>query len=443
MILIIDDEKYVRTSLTGLLTDEGLKAVAVESAEKAEELLKEQHIDLILLDIQMPGKDGLTFLEDNRKRLENIPVIIISGRGDIPTAVSAIKMGAYDFIEKPLNAERILLTVVRALKMYRSLRAEKKLVNQILDKHRIIGSSKVINHLRTLIEKAAKSDDPILITGPNGTGKELVARQIHYNSERKAEPLVIVNLPALPETLFESELFGHTRGAFTGAAKERRGRFDQACAGSIFLDEIGDLPLLLQPKLLRILETKQYQKLGSDETITSECRIIAATNCNLMDLVEQGKIRQDLYYRLNVINIAVSPLRERAEDIPLLLDYFLEEINASNEYQFSSEAIGLMASYDWPGNVRQLKNFVHQIAFNCEPGEIGVKEVEGLYHQEDFAGSETSGDENRLTAAARQFEIGFLSRLRIKHNGNISAMARELKMDRGNLSKKLKQLKIV
>jgi len=303
----------------------------VESAEKAEELLQTHPPDLILLDIQMPGKDGITFLEDNRSRLNEIPVIIISGRGDIATAVMAIKLGAYDYIEKPLNPERVLVTVRQALRLSKSLRTEQKLVGQILDKYEIIGRSKAITDLRLMIEKAATSDSTILITGENGTGKELVAHHIHYLSNRKSEAMVTVNCPAIPEQLFESELFGHVKGAFTGAAKERVGRFETADGGTIFLDEIGDLPLSLQSKLLRVLETGQFEKVGDNTTRTVDCRLLAATNRNLKKMVEEGNFRQDLYYRLNVIAIDAPPLRQRPDDIPLLIDLCLEKIDAGEQ----------------------------------------------------------------------------------------------------------------
>jgi two-component system nitrogen regulation response regulator NtrX len=444
MILVIDDEKYIRSSLSGLLDDEGYKTTAVESAEKGEKFLQSQDIDLILLDIQMPGKDGLTFLEDNRSDLQGIPVIIISGRGDIPTAVSAIKLGAYDYIEKPLNPERVLLTITQAIRLSQSLKAEKKLVGHILDRYRIIGRSQAITQVEQMITKAAAIDAAILITGENGTGKELVAYHVHYRSNRKAEPMVAVNCPAIAEQLFESELFGHVKGAFTGAGMDRIGRFEKAHGGTLFLDEIGELPLSLQPKLLRVLETGRFEKVGSDETMSVDCRLISATNRNLKDMIEKSKFREDLFYRLNVVTVNVPPLDSRPDDIPLLVDHFLGQMNVDNEYAFSSEAIGAMASYDWPGNIRQLKNFVHQVVFGCEPGTVGVDDVSRVYYnQQDIESYPAGRGESGLTAAIRQFEIGYLSRLYQKHNGNISATARELNMDRGNLSKKLRQLKIV
>ena len=444
MILIIDDEPYIRSSLSGLLADEGYAAVTAASAEQGEEYLAGNSVDLILLDIQMPGKGGLTFLEANGERLRGIPVIIISGRSDIPTAVSAIKLGAYDYIEKPLVPARVLLSVKQALRQAQTAEREQKLTRQILDQYRIVGSSPVVSNMQRLIDKAAQADAPVLITGENGVGKELVARQIHYLSHRKAEPLVIVNCPAIPEPLFEAELFGHRRGAFTGATAERAGRFEAAGSGTLFLDEIGDLPPALQGKLLRVLENGQYEKIGSDETITAQCRLIAATNRDLKDMIRQSKFREDLFYRLNVIAIQVPPLRERAEDIPPLTEFFLAESQADTQYRFSPDAIGRLTSYDWPGNIRQLKNIIQQIVFACDAGEISGAEVDRVLHVMIQEAETPSLDaENRFAAAVRNFEYGFLTQIYHKHQGNIAAAARELGMDRGNLSKKLKQLGIV
>lgn len=444
MILIVDDERHIRSSLSGLLEDEGYRTLAVESAEKAEVALREHPIQVVLLDIQMSGKDGLTFLDDNRDVLRDIPVIVISGRGDIPTAVAAMKLGGYDYIEKPLSPERVLVTVQQAVRLARSLRSEKKLVSHILEKYQMVGDSRPLAQVRRMIEKAAAIDSPILITGENGTGKELVARHVHYSSARKSEAMVIINCPAIPESLFESELFGHTKGAFTGADRERTGRFEKADGGTIFFDEIGDLPMALQGKLLRVLETGEFEKLGSDKTISVDCRLLAATNRDLEQMVAEEKFRQDLYYRINVVNIEVPPLRERTDDIPLLLEHFLGVMNAAAEYTFTPEAIGVLASYEWPGNIRQFRNIVQQIVLGCEPGAIGADDIRRVMNLQQEADAEVAaGSESRLTEAVRHFEIGYLSHLHRKHQGNIAAMARELNMDRGNLSRKLKQLGIM
>jgi len=444
MILIVDDEKYIRSSLSGLLTDEGYGVRAVESAEAAERVIKDTAVDLILLDIQMPGKDGLSFLEDNRDRLASVPVIIISGRGDIPTAIAALKLGAYDYIEKPLAPERVLLTIKQALHLSKTVASEKKLTNRLLDRYQIVGSSQPVRQLRSLIEKAARVDSAVLINGENGTGKELVAHNIHTLSDRKTESFVVVNCPAIPEQLFESELFGHVKGAFTGAASNRDGRCMKADNGTLFLDEIGDLPPGVQAKLLRFLETREFEKVGSNTTLTVDCRLISATNRNLQEMIKDKSFREDLYYRFNIISIVVPPLRERSEDIPELFNHFMIGMEKEDQYNLSSEAAGLLASFDWPGNIRQLKNMAQQIAFNLDPGEIKAGDIDRLWAGDTDDGEVRIADqENRLTATVRQFETGFLTQLHRKHQGNIAAMARELNMDRGNLSKKLRQLNIV
>ncbi len=444
MILIVDDERHIRSSLSGLLEDEGYRTLAVESAEKAEAALADQPVEIVLLDIQMSGKDGLTFLDDNRERLHDIPVIVISGRGDIPTAVAAMKLGGYDYIEKPLAPERVLVTVQQAMRLSRSLRSEKKLVGHILEKYEMVGNSRPLIDVRRMIEKAAGVDSPVLITGENGTGKELVARHVHYLSSRKSDALVIVNCPAIPEQLFESELFGHTKGAFTGADRDRTGRFEKADGGTIFLDEIGDLPMAMQGKLLRVLETGEFEKIGSDKTISVDCRLLAATNRDLERMVAEGKFRQDLYYRINVLQISVPALRERAEDIPVLLEHFLNVADAAGEFAFNPDAIGVLAAYDWPGNIRQFRNVVQQIIVGCESGNIDADDIRRVMNLQRAGETDVpDGADNRLTAAVRNFEAGYLSHLHRKHQGNIASMARELNMDRGNLSRKLKQLGIV
>lgn len=444
MILVVDDESYIRSSLAGLLADEGYVCLTASSAEEGETVLERETVDLILLDLQMPGKGGLTFLEDNRSRLAGIPVIIISGRGDIPTAVSAIRLGAYDYIEKPLVPQRVLVTVAKALELSAVRYREEKLAGQMIAQHAIIGRSNPIMHLHRLIEKAAASDASVLIFGENGSGKELVAHNIHLLSKRRTEPLVVVNCPAIPEPLFESELFGHLKGAFTGATSDRVGRFGRADGGTLFLDEIGDLPLPLQGKLLRVLESGEFEKVGSDRTEKSNCRIVAATNRDLKALISEERFRQDLFYRLNVLTLIVPPLRERPDDIPILIEHFLGEFQADLQYRWSADGLARLVAYHWPGNVRELRNIVNQLIFTCEPGEISAAAIDHLLAGEvEETASAPQPGENRLHAAVRQFESGLLARLYQTHDGNIAAMARELGLDRANLSRKLRHLGIV
>lgn len=444
MILIIDDEKNIRTSLLGLLTDEGYAATVAASAEEGEKHLASQKIDLILLDIQMPGKDGLTFLDDNREKLKNIPVVIISGQPNIATAVSALKLGAADYIEKPLSPERVIVTVRQTLRLSHALEAEVKLTGKLLDQKKIIGSAPVMIRLDELIDKAAAVSSTILITGENGTGKELVAHQIHYRSSRRAEPLITVNCPAVPSELFESELFGHVKGAFTGALSDRPGRFEAVGSGTLFLDEIGELSPAMQSKLLRVLESGQFEKVGSDETINSTCRLIAATNRDLDQMVTDGSFRQDLFYRLNVINITSPPLRERPGDIGQLVSHFLKLFDAHNQIEIGPDAIAEMALSDWPGNIRQLKNSVERLIFEFSSGTITATDIRKLSNTADPIDlTQLPQSENRLTGAVKLFETRFLSELYNKHNQNIAAMARDLNIDRGNLSRKLKALNIV
>ena len=443
MILIVDDEKYICSSLTGLLRDENYQAEAVSSAIEAEKYLRDHDVELILLDIQMPEKDGLTFFEENRDKIGSVPVIIISGRGDIKTAVTAIKMGCYDYIEKPLTPERVLVTVKQALRLARSVRGEKKLTDQLLDRYRLIGRSPDMEKLREQIEKAAQSDVPILIQGPSGSGKELVAHQIHFRSPRRTEAIVAVNCPAVPESLFETELFGHIKGAYTGAVTDRTGRVEKANGGTLFLDEIGELPSAVQAKLLRVLESGTFEKIGSDKTITSNFRLLSATNKNLERMVEEEQFRQDLFYRMNVLTIDVPGLEERVGDISLLADYFLDQTGSDRGYRFSTDAGGALAALSWPGNVRQLKNFVQQLIFAVEPGEITAVHINAVAQQNTADIMELPEGSNQLNAIVRNFEKGFLMRLHEKHGGNIAAMARELNIDRGNLSRKLKSYKIM
>ena len=359
-ILVVDDERSIRTSLSGILQDEGYQAVAVGSAAEALSSLQESPPDLVILDIWMPDKDGLVALEEIKKQWPHLAVVMISGHGTIETAVRATKLGAYDFIEKPLSLEKTLLVVERALEHTYLEREYQRLREQIEGGHEIVGDSVAIRELRRQIAIAAPTNGRVLIYGENGAGKELVARAIHSLSTRRNKPFVEVNCAAIPEDLIESELFGHERGAFTGAIAQRRGKFEMADGGTIFLDEIGDMSLRTQAKVLRVLEEQTVERIGGKAPIRVDVRVIAASNKNLTELIAQGRFREDLFYRLNVIPVEVPPLRKRKEDIPLLVEHFVRTCSA--EYgkrpkKVTGEAMAyFQMTYDWPGNVRELKD---------------------------------------------------------------------------------------
>ena len=367
-ILIVDDEKSIRESLTGILKDEGFSPTSVDNGETALEKLSEEKPDLVLLDIWMPGMDGLETLTKIREIYPEQLVVMMSGHGTIETAVRATKLGAYDFIEKPLSLEKVLLCIQNAVKVSQLVEENRELKAQIGKEHEMIGDSKPIKSLIQQIDIAAPTSGWILITGENGTGKELVARSIHYHSQRKTKPFVEVNCAAIPEELIESELFGHEKGSFTGATKQRRGKFDQAHQGTLFLDEIGDMSLKTQAKVLRILQEHKFERVGGNKTIEVDVRMIAATNKDLEQQISSGKFREDLYYRLNVIPFHVPPLRERKTDIPLLANHFLEYFcgKESRDIKILDQAaLESLQAYSWPGNIRELKNLIERLVIMC------------------------------------------------------------------------------
>ncbi|MCD4777755.1 MAG: sigma-54 dependent transcriptional regulator, partial [Desulfobacterales bacterium] len=362
-ILIVDDEPSILQSLSGLLADEGFEIETATNGYEGLKIVEERSPDLVLLDIWMPGIDGIETLKEIKKNYPTIPVIIITGHGTIETAVKATKLGAYDLIEKPLSIDNIIVTINNALNFRRLEEENRYLRKKTIEKHSITGNSPPTVALKKQIELVAPTDTWILITGENGTGKELVARTIHQLSSRVDQPLIAVNCAAIPEELIESELFGHEKGAFSGATSKKRGNFELANNGTIFLDEIGDMSLKTQAKILRVLQEQQFQRVGGDRILTVNVRIIAASNKDLEQEIEKGTFREDLYYRLNVIPVEVPPLRERSEDIPLLIETFLDECarqNRSTKKTMTAEAIEVIRAYSWPGNVRELKNLVER-----------------------------------------------------------------------------------
>lgn len=379
-ILVVDDERGILLVLKGILEDEGYRPILVEDGESALRRLREQPVDLVLLDIWLPGRDGVAILQEITKEWPTVPVVMMSGHGTIETAVRTTKLGAYDFIEKPLSLEKTLLVLRHALEERRLTRENSELLRQAEAAVEIVGEDPVIIELRRQAQLAAAGSGRVLITGEHGTGKELVARAIHVHSPRRLRPFVEVNCAALPGELVESDLFGHERGAFTGAVDLRRGKFEQADGGTLFFDEIGDMSPRTQGTLLRVLESQSFERVGGSKPVRVNVRVIAATNRRLEDLIAAGLFREDLFYRLAVISLHVPPLRERRGDIPLLAEHFLRGFCAQAAVQlkrFTPAALEALRTHPWPGNVRELRNCVERLVMMV-PGERIETEDLGL-----------------------------------------------------------------
>lgn len=448
-ILIVDDESSILSSLKDILEDEGYAVSAASSAEDAITICENEDgnkFQAALVDIWMPGKDGLELLEWLQAEYPKLPVIIMSGHGTIETAVKATKMGAYDFIEKPLSIEKILITLKHALK-----EAALELENEELKRslpvqdYEIVGESIEIKGVLDQIETAAPTDSWVLIKGENGTGKELVAQQIHKQSLRKNNPFVELNCAAIPEELIESELFGYEKGAFPGAINQKVGKFDKANGGTLFLDEIGDMSLKTQSKILRVLQEQRFERLGGTEVFKVDVRIIAATNKNLEKEIKKGTFREDLYFRLNVIPIEIPPLRERLDDIPLLVNYFLKQFNSfttREEKEFTPEAMECMMQYHWPGNIRELRNIVERIVImvkdqKIQPDQIppSVRLRQTEVFQKDLS--------LPLEQVIRNFEKQFITSVLKKFKWNLSQAAQSIQIEKLTLNEKIKNLNIV
>lgn len=373
-ILIIEDEAAIRRVLVKILSEEN-ESYQVSEAEDGlvgVELIKKEDFDLVLCDIKMPKMDGVEVLEAVKKIKPDIPVVMISGHGDLDTAVNTMRLGAFDYISKPPDLNRLLNTVRIALDRKELVVENTRLKKKVSQKYDMIGESDAIVHIKEMIEKVAPTEARVLITGPNGTGKELVAHWLHEKSERRNGPLIEVNCAAIPSELIESELFGHVKGAFTSAVKDRAGKFEAANGGTIFLDEVGDMSLSAQAKVLRALQENKVQRVGSDRDIKVDVRVIAATNKDLKKEIEEGRFREDLYHRLAVILIKVPSLNERRDDIPLLVDYFTHKIaneHGTSQKRFSDNALKLLQEYDWTGNIRELRNVIERLII------LGGKEV--------------------------------------------------------------------
>ncbi len=448
-ILIVDDEDSIRQSLEGILEDEGFRSCFAESGEECLSLIQTEDPDLVLLDIWMSGIDGLKTLKKIKQIRPHQLVIMMSGHGSIETAVKATRLGAFDFIEKPLSLEKVLLSIQNAMKIGQLVAENKALKEKIGHDYQMIGNSMAIDDLKQQIKMAAPSSGWVLITGENGTGKELVARAIHQQSTREEKPFIEVNCAAIPEELIESELFGHEKGAFTGATSARKGKFDQANGGTLFLDEIGDMSLKTQAKILRILQEHKFDRVGGNRTIEVDVRVIAATNKNLQEEIKAGEFREDLFFRLNVLPFQVPALRKRKDDIPRLCKHFLSYFCGKESREIktiSEEALNTLMSYDWPGNVRELKNLIERLVIMTPGKVINLSDLPLGINQRNQNGEpkniETQDLPDSYREAKEMFEKQFLIKKLIKNNWNVSKTAEEIGLERSNLHRKIKGYQI-
>ena len=448
-ILIVDDEPSILQSLSGLLSDEGFEVLTAANGYEALKIVDTEYPDLVLLDIWMPGIDGIETLKEIKRDNPFIQVIIISGHGTIETAVKATKLGAFDLIEKPLSIDKVIVAINNALNFRRLEEENRYLRKKTLEKHSITGNSPPIAALKKQIAVAAPTDAWILITGENGTGKELVARTIHQLSSRADYPLVNVHCAAIPEELIESELFGHEKGAFPGKTTKKIGEFELANNGTIFLDEIGDMGLKTQSKILRVLQEQQFQRVGGNRTLSVNIRVIAASNKDLEKEIEKGNFREDIYYRLNVIPIEVPPLRARFEDIPLLVETFFIECakqNQSKKKKITQQALDMLCNYSWPGNVRELKNLIERLAIMVEREVIDEFDIPAPYNPDAAEGTASIEAQlflsHSLKDAKKAFERAFIKRKLLQNKDNITNTAKEIGVERSYLHKKLKNLNI-
>jgi DNA-binding NtrC family response regulator len=444
-LLIVDDEANTLGSLSRAFRLAGHEATVCDNAAKALELAKSQHFDLILSDVVMPGKDGLSLLEDLKRQGVTAPVVMMSGQAHIEMAVRATRLGAIDFLEKPISSDKLMLTVDNALKLQR-LESENRQLRQRLGKHEIVWKGEAMRRVIAQVDRVAASESRVCIFGETGTGKELVARTIHERSPRAAGPFVTLNCAAVPAELIESELFGHEKGSFTGASGRHIGKFEQADQGTIFLDEIGDMPLNMQAKLLRVLEEGEVERIGGDKPITVNVRVVVATHRDLEARVREEKFRQDLFHRIHVFPLLLPPLRERRDDIPALVEHFAAQVCAQNGWRsvpFTADAMEALQSHPWPGNVRELRNMVERLMLLATDSQVDVETVQ-LALPKTSSAVATSGATgvgafaDRVQAFEREV---ILAELKRSHQ-NMSLAAKTLGLERSHLYKKAEQLGI-
>ena len=442
-ILVVDDEKNIQLTLSRALSMEGYVVEAASGGREALEKIAALPVDVVVMDVRMPDLDGLAVLQKARETRPDLPVVIMSGHGSIETVRSAFKLGAFDYLEKPITEKDKLLVAVKNALALRSLREENAELRRAAGRLEMVGSGPAMQRLFELVRRAAPSEGRVLVTGENGTGKELVARAIHESSRRKAGPFVKLNCAAVPAELIESELFGHERGAFTGAVAARRGKFELADGGTLFLDEVGDMPAAMQAKLLRVLQEGEFERVGGTHTLRVDVRVVAATNKDLAAEVQAGRFREDLYYRLNVVPIHAPPLRERREDVPELATHFLAEAcerNGRRPMRLERDALAALQTHDLPGNVRELRNLVERLAILCDGPEITADDVTAALP----GGRRPRTDRFRAGAsfhdlveeAEREIILGALD----AHADNVSETARDLELERSHLYKKMRAL---
>jgi len=453
-VLIIDDEESIRKTMKGVLADEGYEIATAASGQEGIDLLQEAQPAIVMLDISMePGIDGIETLRRIKEIRPELPIIMITGHGEIETAVRTIKMGAYDFIQKPLALEQVLLSVKHGLDDSKLRDENESLRRSIERRYELVGESAAIEALKYQISRAGPTNGWVLIHGESGSGKELVARAIHRASKRVSGPFVEVNCAAIPQELIESELFGHEKGSFTGATGLKRGKFELSDKGTIFLDEIADMSLATQAKVLRVLEGQEFQRVGGTRTLKVDVRVIAASNKDLAGEIKKGTFREDLFYRLNVIPLEVPPLRERVDDIPRLVRYFLQEF--SREYGqkpkiVDDDALALFVRYPWPGNVRELRNIIERLIIMVPGPTIGVSDVPPPLNRAAAAGKSSEGKGvvetylalPTLKEARADFDREYLVRKLRENDGNVSKTADAIGVERSNLHRKIKALDI-
>lgn len=443
-ILIVDDERGIRETLRGVLEDEGFEVEAVVSGEACLEIVKKQHFSCILLDIWLgEGIDGLETLQKLREDGNDSAVVMISGHGNIETAVKSTKLGAFDFIEKPLSLERTIVTVKNAIRQRELVLVNEQLQKDLAEEYAMIGDSIAMRALRKQIAIVAPTDGRVLISGESGTGKELVARAIHAQSRRKNLPFVEINSAAIPEDLVESELFGHTKGAFSGATSAKKGKFEIADGATLFLDEIGDMSPRVQAKMLRVLEEQRFEPIGSNTPIKVDVRVISATNKPLSGLIENGEFRADLFYRLNVIPFQIPPLRERLEDVPLLTEHFNKKFSLAygkKPKEFSNQAVDALQNYAWLGNVRELKNTIERVVIMIENQKVSADDLPKFNIVDELPSSSFRfpSFKDATDAYQREFIIHKLA----EFEGNVSKAADSMGVDRSHLYRKMKHLGI-